>query len=362
MRKFYASLEPSDPAKKLSHFFRSDDRGLFFGADISSASTSIPDYEVIHPKTKQSVKKPSRGWGCTEPVMIQRIKEGRVLFGENESTIPLKKSYLTEVDSIVKTPVIYKDGRGASLVLRNLFGKDVFENPKDHGVLGDLINYASGKDATVLDFFGGSGSTAQAVLESNKQDDGNRTFILVQLPEKTEHKDFPTIADITKERVRLVIKKLNEADKNQLALGQNKKQDRGFKVFKLQSSNFKAWNAEQPKDDAELVKQLTLHVDHLVAGRSQEDVLYELLLKSGFPLDTKVEKITLAEKSVFSIADGAMLICLEKELTPEVIKAMAEKKPERVVCLDAGFADNDQLKTNAVQTMKSKGVTKFQTV
>jgi adenine-specific DNA-methyltransferase len=112
----------------------------------------------------------------------------------------------------------------------------------------------------------------------------------------------------------------------------------------------------------ELVKQLTLHVDHLAAGRTQEDVLYELLLKSGFPLDTKVEKIVLAGKNVFSVADGMMLICLEKELTPEVIKAMAEKKPERVVCLDAGFADNDQLKTNAVQTMKSKGVTKFQTV
>jgi adenine-specific DNA-methyltransferase len=103
-------------------------------------------------------------------------------------------------------------------------------------------------------------------------------------------------------------------------------------------------------------------VDHLVAGRTQDDVLYELLLKSGFPLDTKVEQIAMAGKIVFSIADGAMLICLEKELTPEVIKAMAEKKPERVVCLDAGFANNDQLKTNAVQTMKAKGVTKFQTV
>lgn len=111
-----------------------------------------------------------------------------------------------------------------------------------------------------------------------------------------------------------------------------------------------------------MVKQLTLHVDHLVEGRTQEFVLYELLLKSGFPLNTKVEKITLADKAVFSVADGMMLICLEKALTPEVIKAMADKKPERVVCLDAGFADNDQLKTNAVQTMKSKGVTKFQTV
>jgi len=241
-------------------------------------------------------------------------------------------------------------------------GEKIFSYPKPTSLLVRLLNYGADENSIVLDFFGGSGTTAQAVLESNKADGGKRKFILVQLPEKTERKDFPTIADITKERVRRVIKKLNEADKDQLALGGDKKQDRGFKVFKLQSSNFKAWNTEQPKDDAEFVKQLTLHADHLVEGRTQEDVLYELLLKSGFPLNTQIEKITLAEKNVFSIADGAMLICLEKALTPEVISAMAEKKPERVVCLDAGFADNDQLKTNAVQTMKSKGVTKFQTV
>jgi adenine-specific DNA-methyltransferase len=237
-----------------------------------------------------------------------------------------------------------------------------FENPKPSNLIVELLKLGCSKDGIVLDFFAGSGTTAHAVLALNKQDRGNRKFILVQLPERTERKDFPTIADLTQERVRRVINALYGSDSNQLALGGDKKQDRGFKVFKLKSSNFKAWNAEQPKDDAELAKQLTLHVEHLVEGRTQEDVLYELLLKSGFPLDTKVETISLATKSVFSIADGTMLICLEKELTPEVIKAMAEKKPERVVCLDAGFADNDQLKTNAVQTMKAKGVTKFQTV
>lgn len=104
MRKFYAGLDEDDPAKKLAHFFRSDDRGLFFGADISSASTSIPDYEILHPITKKPVKKPSRGWGATEPVMLERIRNDEVLFGPDETTIPLKKSYLRDVDSIVKTP------------------------------------------------------------------------------------------------------------------------------------------------------------------------------------------------------------------------------------------------------------------
>jgi adenine-specific DNA-methyltransferase len=100
---------------------------------------------------------------------------------------------------------------------------------------------------------------------------------------------------------------LNEESSSQLSLNQSLKPDRGFKVFKLQSSNFKPWNARPPEDDAELAKQLALHVDHIVSGRTQEDILYELLLKSGFPLDTKIEKIALAEKSVFAVADGAML-------------------------------------------------------
>jgi adenine-specific DNA-methyltransferase len=255
--------------------------------------------------------------------------------------------------------------RDAAAELKDLFdGNSPFDTPKPVRLVRQMLQLGtdSENEDIVLDFFGGSGTSAHAVLAENEEDGGNRRFIIVQLPERTNDKDFPTIAEITKERVRRVIKKLNDGDDGKLAFENGVKRDRGFKVFKLQSSNFKAWNSQQPKDDAELAKQLTLHVDHLVEGRKQEDVLYELLLKSGFPLNTKVEKLTLAGKSVFSIAAGAMLICLEQELTPEVIKAMAEKKPERVVCLDAGFADNDQLKTNAVQTMKAKGVTKFQTV
>lgn len=247
-------------------------------------------------------------------------------------------------------------------IFKELFPEMEYDYPKAVDFLKRCLHLGLGEDDIVLDFFAGSGTTAQAVLELNREDGKNRKFVLVQLPEPIENKIFPTISAVTKERVRRVTKQLDEADQDQLLLGQGKKQDRGFKVFKLQSSNFKAWNSEQPKDDAELVKQLTLHVDHLVDGRTQEDVLYELLLKSGFPLNTRVEKRTLAGKIVFSVADGAMLICLEKELTAELLKVMADNKPERVVCLDAGFADNDQLKTNAVQLMKAKGVTKFQTV
>jgi hypothetical protein len=105
-----------------------------------------------------------------------------------------------------------------------------------------------------------------------------------------------------------------------------------------------------------------IYIDHIRDGRTQDDILYELLLKSGFPLTTPVEKQTLAGKTIYSVAGGALVICLERQLTLDLIRAVAEKKPERVVCLDSGFAGNDQLKANAVQIFKTKGVTSFKTV
>jgi len=116
------------------------------------------------------------------------------------------------------------------------------------------------------------------------------------------------------------------------------------------------------KDAEGLARQLELHVDHIRDGRTMDDLLYEILLKSGFLLSAPVETWTLADKTVHSVAGGALLICLERELTLELIRAMAEKKPERVVCLDEGFAGNDQLKANAVQIFKTKGVTSFKTI
>jgi len=216
-----------------------------------------------------------------------------------------------------------------------------------------------------LDFFAGSGPLAKAILTQNHDDGGNRRFILVQLPEPTGREDYPTIADICKERVRLVIKKLNKKDTAKgvgLFDDNGSQQDRGFRVFKLAESNFKPWNADVPHDAPALERQLELHVDHIREGRTADDILYEILLKSGFPLTTPVETVTLAGLTIYSVASGALFICLELALTLEVIRAMADKKPERVVCLDEGFAGNDQLKANAVQIFKTKGVTSFKTV
>ncbi|MGH8580541.1 MAG: SNF2-related protein [Gammaproteobacteria bacterium] len=133
-------------------------------------------------------------------------------------------------------------------------------------------------------------------------------------------------------------------------------------AIKQAESNFRPWDAEAPKDAEGLARQLELHIDHIHEGRTANDLLYEILLKTGFPLTMRVETLTLAGKIVHSVAGGALFICLERKLTLELIRAMAERKPERVVCLDQGFAGNDQLKANAVQIFKTKGVTSFKTV
>ena len=247
--------------------------------------------------------------------------------------------------------------------LRAVFNDEVvLQFPKPVRLIERFLHIAGDKEAIVLDFFAGSGTTGQAVLELNNQDGGNRKVILVQLPEPTQRTDFPTIAEITKERVRRVIRKLNDEDVEKLDLDSKQKLDRGFRVFKLAESNFKPWNADVPHDAPTLEKQLDLHVDHIRDGRTADDLLYEILLKSGFPLTTPVEALKLAGKTVHSVAGGALFICLEDALTLDLIRGMAEKKPERVVCLDEGFAGNDQLKANAVQIFKTKGITSFKTV
>ena len=275
--------------------------------------------------------------------------------------ITLKKG-VVEDDGEQLTQLTAGLNQEATKELRDLFGEQVLEYPKPVSFVKGLCAVASSGDDVVLDFFAGSGTTAQAVLELNKQDGGTREFILVQLPEPTGRKDYPTITDITKERIRRVIKKLNEEDSGKLDLDGTNKQDRGFRVFKLAESNFKTWKANKPKNADALAKQLELHVEHIRDDRSADDLLFEILLKSGYPLTTPVERLTLAGKHVSSVANGALLVCLERQLTLELIRAMAARKPERVVFLDAGFAGNDQLKANAAQIFRTGRVTSFKTV
>jgi adenine-specific DNA-methyltransferase len=236
-----------------------------------------------------------------------------------------------------------------------IIGPKVFSTPKPIRLIRRMLTLGTDPEGIVLDFFAGSGATGQAVIEANADDGGNRKFILVQLPEPTEREDYPTIAAITKERVRRVIARLNEEK------GDAEGQDRGFRVFKLAESSFNVWDAQASRQLDAFEEQLRLHVDNVRDERSADDVLSELLLKSGYPLSATIDSLELAGKRVFSVADGALLVCLDQGLSLELMRAVAERKPERFVVLDDGFAGNDQLKANAVQIFKAADVT-FRTV
>ena len=263
-----------------------------------------------------------------------------------------------------ETGVITEQG---TIELGKLGLSKYFDFPKPVYLIKKMLKIGTKEDSIILDFFAGSATTAHAVIDLNNEDGGIRKFIMVQLPESCPKNSeaykagYKNIAEIGKERIRRVIKNI-EKEINK-TLFKDKKLDLGFKVFKLDKSNFKIWDAgEVPLDKQSIEKQLELHIDHIDPKASQQDILFEILLKAGFELGTKIKKIELASKTVYSIEDGEMLVCLEKELTKEIIKAMAEKQPSRVICLDQGFLNNDQLKTNAVQIMKSKGVDDFRTV
>lgn len=364
-----------------------DSRGVWTSVSYVNPATKEqrPNlyYGIENPYSKEIVWHPTNAWKYEKSTFEIHKKENKLYWGKkSENTYPRLKKFLSEMDGgMVPVNLWSYDNTGStdegSKELEQLMNAKVFDFPKPFGLIKRMLQISSSatpreslpEPDIILDFFAGSATTAHALHDLNKQDNGNRKFILVQLPEPCAENSeafkagYKTIADIGKERIRRVIKKIQEEkeQKKDLFSGDKPKLDLGFKVFKLEPSNFKLWNDQVAKDKDAIKNQLEMFVEHINPKSSQEDILYELLLKSGFPLTTKIEQLTMTDKAVFSIDEGAMLICLEKDLTPEVIKAMAEKKPVRVVCLDEGFHGNDQLKTNAVQIMKSREIT-FRTV
>lgn len=329
-------------------------------------------YPITNPKTGQTYRpNPGASWKNDFTTFQRLMAENRIVFGASGEAGPQRKRFLSEAEDRGKVAKTLWDEldttTNATRALKEMFGDEagpsVFDNPKPVDLVQRMIQLGAHdpNGAIILDFFAGSGTTGHAVLDLNAKDSGRRQFILVQLPEPTGRKDYPTIADITKERVRRAIKQLLPQEGSVFGASSNAG-GAGFRVFRLDQSSFESWNADTPRSGSALEEQMELHVEHIREGRTEDDLLYEILLKSGFPLTTPIETLTLASKKVYSVAGGALMLCLERPLTLEVIRAIADKKPERVVCLDAGFAGNDQLKTNAVQTFKTKGVGSFKTV
>jgi len=244
----------------------------------------------------------------------------------------------------------------------------IMSYPKPVSLIKFLVNTITyfDKDAIVLDFFAGSATTAHAVMQLNAEDGGNRRFIMVQLPEPTDEKSdaykagYKNISEIGKERIRRAGEKIKEENKDKENI---ENLDIGFKVFKLDTSNIRKW---QPDYD-NLEQSLMDYVDNFVEGRTELDVVYEIMLKYGLDLTYPVDEFTIAGKKVYSIGYGMLMICLDNEITTEVAKGILTKikelSPEssRVVFKDNGFK-SDSNKTNIKEILKSGGIEEFITI
>ncbi|KAF0235745.1 MAG: adenine-specific [Prolixibacteraceae bacterium] len=278
----------------------------------------------------------------------------------------------------------------ASVDLKNLFGLKIFDFPKPVEVIKKTISVSADEGDIILDFFAGSATTAHAVLELNKEDGGNRKFILVQLPEPCDETSeafkagYKTIADISKERIRRVINRLNSRQtgtsydlpdskinqNNEIEAQQklftekenpvnqinpaNPGSDNGFKVFKLASSSFKIWRSNDITDE-NLEQQLEMFTDPVREGSEKENMLYELILKAGYLLTDKIKY----KNKLYYVKEGELILALE-EINQEIIDTVLTPAPsgragaglQKVITLDRLFTGNDQLKTNAVLQMK----------
>jgi adenine-specific DNA-methyltransferase len=322
-------------------------------------------YDLIDPETgKAYPANPNRVWAYIPETMSTLLKEKRVIFPADPGRKPMLKRFKNELKSNVNPISTWLSEVGlnseATRQIQELMGSSAFSYPKPVSLIKELISTTIDSSEIVLDFFAGSGTTAQAIFELNNADGGDRKFILVQLPEKTDDAAYPTVAHVTRERVRRVIAKLDKKEEGKLDLKGRKAN--GFRAFKLSSSNFKIWDAEKtPDDPAKLAQQLKLYADNVEGKRTQQDLLYELILKNGLPLSSKIEKISVVGKPVWSVNENKYLILLENIVTREMLRGMLALKPQQMLCLDTAFDGDDALKTNTVLEAKSQGVA-FHTV
>lgn len=371
LKDWYRSLADDHPSKAHRHYSSVDSRGVYFPADISWPGGGGPKYAVLHPVTKNPVVTPKGGWRFSDPLeMERRISEDLIHFGVDESSVPCRKSYLSEHEDQTPYSVFYQDGRAASKRLQSLMGCRCFDFPKDETVLQEIIGMASSGNDIIMDFFAGSGTTGHAVMLQNAVDGGGRNYILVQLPEALDpaNKKQRTaaefcsqigspgnIAELTKERLRRAAGKLEE--ENPLAKG-----DLGFRVFKLDRSNIRAWDASPDNLETALFESM----DHLQEGRTEDDVLFELLLKLGLDLCVPIEVRTITNYTIHSVGAGTLLVCLAKEIATDMAEDLAlgiaawheEQNPaggSTVVFRDSAFAD-DVAKTNIAAILEQHGL------
>jgi adenine-specific DNA-methyltransferase len=354
-----------------------DPRGPWRSADLTGLAMreARPNlhYDLIDPETGYNYGCPKKGWRYEPAIMQKKIREGRILFPISSNGRPRHKLFVNEMKSMFKnmssviTTISTADG---TREVNQLLGSGVFPFPKPSELIRILVEQTASNKDIVLDFFAGSGTTGHAVMAQNGHTNGNCRYILVQLPEQLdpENKDQKTasdfcdklgkprtIAELTKERLRRAGAKI-KADHPDW------EGDTGFRVFKLDSSNIRDWDPN-PEN---LEQSLMDHIESVKMDRTENDILYELLLKLGLDLCVPIEKRTITGKAVHSIGGGVLIVCMAETITREEVEPLAQGIVDwhkdlaptgDTTCIfrDSSFA-NDVIKSNLAANFEQSGI------
>ena len=316
------------------------------------------DTEVLNGVFIKEVKLTSR-FKWTQEKLLDEINNNTIISIKTKTLSPSyeKDSYDPEVPkNFIDKSVSVDTTENAGKHLRKLFdNKKIFDYPKPVSLIKYLLNFSkSDKNEFYLDFFSGSASTSESIFELNNENNKNDNFILVQIPEMTDEKSeafkagYKTICELGKERIRRAGDKIVEESGN-------KDLDIGFKVFKLDSSNLEKWNPDYNKI------QQSLTIDNIKEDRTNEDLVYEIMLKYGIDLTLPIEE----HNNIYSIGFGALVICLDnnitKEITNDIVKLTETSSTSRVVFKDSGFK-SDADKTNIKEILKINNIDEFITI
>jgi adenine-specific DNA-methyltransferase len=345
---------PPDEESEKKYYKYTDKRGPYRIKPLEATRSmdSRPNLVFPIPTPWGGKVLPKRQWWWSYERVLKALEKDELVFIRNGDDASVSyKQYLFDEngDKRGSKPFSIIDGfytQTGTQDLKELFDDElVIQFPKPVGLIKRLVSIGTnaGESDIVLDFFAGSCTTSQAVLELNREDGGNRRFIMVQLPEPTGNKQFPIISEIGKERIRRVVARMKKARAGQLAL--DKPEDLGFKVFKLAASNYRQWDAAQP-DAAAFTRQAELFADPLVAGWQPENILYEIALKEGYGLNVIVEPVGadgVRPDTIFRVTDPdknqSFYLTLAARVALEELRTLDLKKDNLFICRDTALDD-----------------------
>ena len=334
-----------------------DPRGPWQSGDlVASGERSNGHFLVTSPKTGKTFDVPQgKHWVYAKDNLLRMVEDNQIWFGEDGNSFPRKKRFLSDVQDGRTPNTIWLceevgHNQTATREVKLLFDDNkYFDFPKPVDYIKQMVKISSQKDDYILDFFSGSATTAHAIMQLNSEDEGNRKYILVQLPEETPEDSearkagYNTIPEIAKERIRRAGKKIKE--ESPLT---TQKLDTGFRVFRVDDSNYenvehtpKEWNQEQ----------LDLFLNNIKADRDELDLLFGCMLDWGVKLSLPMTSEEVDGKMIYTVNEGDLVACFAEDVTENVVKAMADKMPLRVIFRDSCFSE-DSAKINIYETFK----------